>query len=909
MARWPALLARLRLFWRGLRRPSQLDADMQDEMRFHIEMEAQRLQRRGLSADEAARQASIAFGGVEKYRGAGRDALNLTWIRGLSTDFKLGGRMLAKYPGLTAVALFALSLAIGAGAAYLEFSTTLMNGTLPFADADRIVGIQVHDRESRTVEPRITADYVRWRDALRSIDLAAYRALDRNLITGDGRAEPVRGVQITASAFSIAQVPPLLGRVLQPADELPGAPAVALIGHDIWTTRFASSASIVGTSIRIGADPYTIVGVMPQGFGLPIHHSLWVPLAFAEASYPMRQGPSIGVFGKLAAHASLQTAQAELDTLAARAAADSPETHRHLSTTVRPYVASRWAAVEDATAQTIALYAFNLFFVGLLALCGANVATLVFARTATRETEISVRTALGASRSRIAGQLFVEALVLSSTAAIIGLTIASAAMSWIRNFVTEGMDEPIWFWWRDGLSWETIAYAALLAVVAAVIVGVVPALKATGAHIQDRLKQATGATAGALKFGGVWTVVIVVQVGVTVVFFTIVGLLGWSAYASGSVRRQVLAPAAEYVTARLALDRDPAEGAEVPPEQQAAAERQRLRTVWAELSRRLSAEPSIASVTYGTRLPSYVSEFEVVEIDGSSPPAGQQGFEVRTVGTATNYFDAFQAPIVAGRGFTEGDLAPGRHVAIVDRTFVRRVLNGQEAVGRNVRVAAGTNTPAGPWIEIVGVVADLTDDANKKVNDAVLYRPIAPEQQSLYVAVHARANISGTTSRLRVLAADVDPMLRLTDVLTMDRVSEADLIALDFFARLLAGVSIVAVILATAGVYALMSFTVSRRTAEIGIRVALGAKPSRVVFNTFSRALAQVSIGLIAGSIPAGIIAWSLGPEVSATNGTEVAIVTGVMSTLLVAMMAALACIAPARRALGIQPTDALKST
>lgn len=335
----------------------------------------------------------------------------------------------------------------------------------------------------------------------------AYRALDRNLITDDGRAEPVRGAQITASAFSIAQVQPLLGRVLQPADEMAGAPPVAVIGHDIWTTRFAADASVVGRGIRLGADRYTIVGVMPQGFGLPIHHNVWVPLAFNDALYPPRQGAPTAVFGKLAPGASIQAAQTELDALTARAAADSSDTHRHLTATVKPYVASLWSGVDDSELQTVGLYAFNLFFIALLALCGANVATLVFARTATRDTEISVRTALGASRSRIAGQLFVEALVLSSAAAITGLTFASAAMSWVRNVVTEGPGEPVWFWWREGLAWQTIAYGGMLAVFAALMVGVVPALKATGARIHDRLKQATGATSGSLKFGGVWTAV------------------------------------------------------------------------------------------------------------------------------------------------------------------------------------------------------------------------------------------------------------------------------------------------------------------------------------------------------------------------------------------------------------------
>ena len=903
-----SLLAYLRSFWSGARRPSALDADMADEMRFHIEMETRRLQQRGLSADEAARQAAIAFGGVEKYRGAGRDALGLTWLRGISTDMKLGTRMLRKHPGLTAVALFALSLAIGAGAAYLEFINDLMHGKLPFVDADRIVGIQTWDQQTGSTETRVTADFVRWRESLRSMEsLAAYRTFQRNLITGD-RAEPVEGVEMSAVAFDIAGVPPMLGRTLQPADERRGAPAVAVIGYDLWAARFASDTSIIGTSIRLGKDPYTIVGVMPRTFGMPVNETLWVPLSINEATYAPLDGPATRVFGKLAAGVPLSEAQAELDAIAQRAARDFPNTHQRLHPIVKPYVESLWSAVEDSTMQTTVFYAANVLFIGLLALCGANIATLVFARTATRETEISVRTALGASRQRIAGQLFVEALVLSSLAAAAGLVIASYALQWVKRVVTAGMGS-LMFWWDDRLASATIVYAAALAIFAALIIGVIPALKATGTRVQDRLKQSTGAASGGLTFGRVWTGVIVTQVAVTVIFLAIVGMLGWTAYVTGGGKRRMNVRANEYVTAVAFLDRP---GGRLAPGVDADAVRDYRRQMHAsftELSRRLEADPLIESVTYGSRLPAMNGEFVRMDIDGVAPPSGERVFDIRTVSVAPNYFDVFEAPIISGRGFTEGDTAPGRNVAIVDRTFARRRFNGQDPVGRQVRIAATDQSPAGPWIEIVGVVADLTDETNKKAGEALLYRPAAPElTRPLYVAMRARTNPAAAASRFRIITADVDPSMRLDNVVTLDKIDEIDRVALDFFARLIGGISIVAIILATAGVYALMSFTVSRRTAEIGIRVALGANPRRIVVATFGRALTQVGSGLLVGSIPAAAIVWSLGPEVASSNSGAVALWTGVLSTTIVATMAAIACIAPARRALRIQPTDALKA-
>ena len=898
-------IAYLRSFWRGLRRPSQVDADMNDEMRFHIEMETERLQQRGLSADDARRQAAIAFGGVEKYRGAGRDAFGFTWMRGMSTDFKLGMRMLKKYPGLTAVALFALSLAIGAGAAYLEFTNDLLHGKLPFPEADRIVGIQVWDQESGQPDQRQTANFVAWRESLRSIDqLAGYRYLNSNLITEDGRAEPVRGIEISAAAFRIAQVPPLLGRPLVEEDERSGAASVAVIGHDLWASRFASDPDVVGKSVRLGREPHTIVGVMPSNFGLPVSHSLWVPLKLNDGFYARRSGPATRMFGKLAPGMTISAAQAELTAIAERAAADFPATDRHLQPVVMPYIESLWSAIDDATIQKTVLYGANILFLALLALCGANIATLVFARTATRDVEISVRTALGASRARIAGQLFAEALVLSSIAAIAGLTFGSYALLWVRSAIAAGMGS-IMFWWNDRLEPPTFIYAGVLAIFAAVIVGVIPALKATNAGVQERLKQSTGATSAGLKFGGVWTGVIVTQVAVTVVFLAIVVTLGWGAYVTKGGERERRFPATEYVAMRLDLDRE-----QVEPSRARAAEeayKRQLRVTWAEWSRQLAADPAVAAVTYGMRLPGMNYLDMRLEVDGVPTPADGAPF-VRRAGVAVDYFDAFQAPILDGRRFTEADLAPGRNVAIVDQTFARMVFNGQNAVGRLVREAAEENQPPGPWIEIVGVVRDLTDDSGKKFDDSVLFRPAAPEDvYPLYVAIHARGSVSALMSRTRVVAADVDPTLRISEMMTMDKLDSTDLVALDFFARLMAGIAIVAIILATAGVYALMSFTVARRTSEIGIRVALGANPRRIVTATFARAFTQVTMGLVAGTLPAAAIVAAIGPEVSG-NGTGVVIWTCVVSLALVAIVTAIACVFPARRALRIQPTDALKA-
>jgi predicted permease len=893
-----SLLAHLRAFWRGVRRPSALDADMQDEMRFHIEMETQRMQTRGLDSDEAARQAAVAFGGIEKYRGAGRDALGLTWLRGLSTDVKLGARMLRKYPGLTVVGTLALSLAIGAGAAYLEFVNDLYRPTLPFADSERLVGIANRDVQTGELEQRASWDLARWRDSVTSIaEFGAYAALDRNLVTDDGRSEIVKGVAISASAFHMLRVPPLLGRPVLASDEAEGAAPVAVIGYDLWQSRFAGDSGVIGRTVQLGAETHTIVGVMPQGFGFPVSHDLWVPLPLNRAA-ERRTGVPIRMFGWLAGDATVRGAQAELSAIGLRASADFPDTHQHLRPEVKGYVASLWTAESDGQESAYILYAFNLFFIGLLGVCGANVATLVFARTATRTTEIAVRTALGASRARIAAQLFAEGLVLCSLSAGIGLFVAYYGLTWVKGLLFIAQHVRPMFWWNDTLSAETLLYAATLAVLGAIIIGVVPAWKATGPQVQEGLKQATAVRSG-LKFGGVWTAVIVGQVGLTVIFLCLVGALGWGTWVTNGGVVPLAFPGHEFISVRVGMDGDATAD---------AAFRQRFRNRYEELERRLRAEPGVTGVTFAIRLPASNSPIYEIEVAGSSHKGPDGRLEVQFNRVDVAYFNTFDAPIVAGRGFTLSDTNEHSNVVVVDEVFVKHALPGVPPIGAHVRQLPREGQAPGPWLEIVGVVRNLTTRKTTTDQNAKVYRPlVAGAAFPLYVGVHA-TNPSAVMSRLQLIAASVDPTLRLDTVRTLDQVAAEDRAGFEFFTRIGTGIAAVALLLAISGVYALMAFTVSRRTPEIAIRLALGGNANRVVMSTFSRALLQVSLGVIVGCIPGAALVNALAPEI--IDGAQLSNTLAV-SAAAAAFMAAVtvaACVAPARRALRIRPTDALKA-
>ena len=542
-------------------RSSSAEADLRREIDSHLQLLEDQFVARGLTAAEARLAARRAFGGqVEQVKERQRDARSFRWIDESWLDLKLGARMLVKFPGITLIAVAALSVAIAAGAAYLEFVNEAIRPSLAIPDGDRVVGIQQWDIAGGRPEHRSLREFVVWREQLKSIELlGAYRPLERNLISEDGRVELVHGVEISPAAFRLIQVSPLLGRPLVNEDERPGSPAVVVLGYDVWRSRFGGDPAILGKAVRLGDETHTVVGVMPDGFGFPINHTLWAPLRVAATEVVTGMGPDIRMFGRLAPGITTQAAESELASIAVRSVAEPGAPHQ-LRPQVRPYVPSLWSSIDNGQLQIRILYGANLFFVGLVMLCGANVATLVFGRTVMREAEITVRTALGASRRRIIAQLFAEALVLTTIAASVGLIAASFGLRWGRgNWLAAAGDggfPP--FWWDDRLSAETILYGAALAVLAAVIVGVVPAAKATGSQMQSRLKYAA-AGGGGMRFGGGWTVVIVGQVAVTVVFVLSVVAIAMDFLANEYRGGTVAFPREKYLSARLVVDREPTE--------------------------------------------------------------------------------------------------------------------------------------------------------------------------------------------------------------------------------------------------------------------------------------------------------------------------------------------------------------
>ena len=826
-----------------------------------------------------------------------KDSL-LAPLRGLSLDVRIALRLLVKHIGLTVVGTVAMAFAICVGMLAFEFFTQVVRPTLPLEDGDRIVGIVMHDAAAGSDTTPSLHDFSAWRDTLESVeDLAAFRTRELNVIVGSDSAEPVDVAEISAAAFRVTRLQPLLGRPITDADEAPSAPWVVVIGHDAWRARFDSDPDVIGRTLRLGNVHHTIVGVMPEGVRFPVAHSFWVPFRLDASMYEQRQSPRVRVLGRLAAGATLDSAQSELSVLGATAAAAYPDTHAHVTPRILPYVHSVFGAFSQPF--TLGLTSVNLLAVSLVVLICGNVALLMFARAATRENEILVRTALGASRGRIMGQLFVEALVLAGVAAVVALTTAQFGWKLVFDVATAQAFEPgaVPFWLNSSLSPSTVLYAVLLTLAAAAIAGLLPGLKVTRG-IGTRLRQA-GPGGGGLRFGGMWTALIVTQVAVMAIVPLFLFIIqGESANALSWTNTGF--PGEQYLSATLAMDRDRLPGASrdtLTARFAAAAQ---------ELERRLEAEPDVTGVTLADRLPLMDHSTRRIDVDEGSAAPLNEHFNYRRVSSARvalDFFDVVDAPIISGRAFHSGDLRPGAQTVIVNQSFARLVLGDSNPVGRRLRYTDaegqdGARSAGEPWHQIVGVVADVgIPPETRDPTAARIYHPQRPGgSYPVRIAVHLRGDPLIFASRMRSIATDVDPTLQLHDIVRLDQVAAADLRVYRLLFWMTAILMAVVVLLSLTGIYALFSFIASQRTREMGIRVALGGQPRHVAIAMFRSPMTQIGLGILVGLF--------LAIGISGGNGVGLVLMYG----CVILAISSLATLGPVRRALRIQPTEALRA-
>jgi len=874
--------------------------EIDDELRFHLEQRIRDYVANGMTPDAARRAAMERFGDVARVRDSCTSLLRAeraaehrrTFVRVSWLDVKLGIRMLAKYPGLSAVAVIGLALAIAIGATYFAIIGAAMDSTLPVSGGDRAVAIQIRtvagpDAGDRgAVSPH---DFLAWRRDLKSLtELGAFREDNRNLTLADGRTYLVRVAAITASGFRLMRVPPLLGRTLLDDDERLEAPPVVVLGYDEWRGRFNADSHVIGKAVRLDGTAYTVAGVMPDGFAFPVRHHYWVPLRLTGTDAAPDGEASLQVFGLIAPGFSLTGARAELAAAGERMAVALPKSHANYRPQALPYTRA-FIGIEGPEME-LTIRSFQVGVGLLLLIVAVNVAILVYARTATRIGEIVVRTALGASRTRVVLQLFVEALVLSVSAAAIGLTIVAGVFAVLREYGKHSPDmaDRTPFWFQIYLTPGVIIYVALLAVIAAVVVGVLPALKATGKNVHVRLQQFSSRGSG-LQLGRTWTALIVMQVAIAVAVLPAAIHNGQEAVRLGI--RAAAPVASDLLRGSLTMSGDPSPA--------------RFTGRMQMLMQKLEAEPEVAGVTFTQYFPGE-ERFETMDTES----AGQIG--TRATRVATNLFEVFGVRTLAGRGFVTTDTRPDAAAVIVDQTFAERLAPGSNVVGRRVRsMRRGPEgrVEMGPWLEIVGVVAPFTESfaGPKGIGPALprLYRAAAPgESNPVALVVKVRGGDPGRFGqRFSEITASVDPSLKLEQLTNVADAWRHDTQAFSMVALVIIAVTASVLLLSAAGIYSMMSFTIARRRREIGIRTALGANARRVLAGIFGRAIAQLGAGIATGVAIAATVEWLMDGE---TMGGKATVLLPCV-VLIMGTVGLLATLGPARRGLAIQPTEALR--
>ena len=753
-------------------------------------------------------------------------------------------------------------------------------------------------------EPRVVRDFLEWRRELRTVeDLGAYRADTRNLIVGSAAPEPIQMAELTAAAFRTARVPPLLGRALLDSDETPGAPSVVVLGYDVWQRSLGGRQDVVGSVVKLGNTPATVIGVMPDGFAYPVNHDAWTPLSL-RASYGALEGGAISVIGRLAPGVTLEQANAELRVFGERAAAALPATHEHL----RPRVMrlgeglslGHRAARDEEPAGA------------------AGAADCVHERrhAGLREDGDTGGGNRRAFRARRGPRAHHRSTVRRGPGARVGRGRGRPAR---RRPGGDVGDRKLRqgrapFWMTPGLKLTTILYAGGLAVVSAAMLSLLPALKVTRSRVQPHLAN-LGTGGATLRFGRVWTGVMIVQVALTAIGIPVAMETASQVMLKLNIRAAF--PSREYLAARIDLDRPFEE------EARAAFEARRAQT-FAALERRIAEEPGVVAVTFADRAPGSAWRGHDSQRSRRSPGAGP-AFDngVGTSAVAPEFFEAFGRPIVAGRAFHEGDRSPAARTVIVNEAFVRSFRTMREA-GRRSALASGipsTSLGAGPvicatrrvsrpWFEIVGVVRDVGLDPDDSGDELpfVFHVASAESVSPLVISVRMRGNPAPLAARLPVIAAGVDARLFVRDAQPLDAWVRQRDDGLTMQAGALAAVTLLVLFLSALGIFSLVSVSVSRRTREIGLRAALGADPRQLLAGILSRAVVLMGSGITAGG---ALLLWSvaLGQGPSGRPGEDLVLFAGYLGATSAVMLAAslLACIGPARRALRINPADALR--
>jgi predicted permease len=786
------------------------------------------------------------------------------------SDLRLGLRRLLKTPAASITVVTALSVGIGLCALMFTVIDGAILPTLPFEHGDRIVQVMRPDRS-----PISSDTYRYWEQRQRSFEglgMTASRAMNLAI---EGRAtESVATAAITASTFALLPVTPRLGRPLTDADAAPGAPAVVLVSDHLWRTRFAADPAVLGRVVGLSGSPAQIVGVMPKGFGFPWNQDVWTALR------PDASTEAFPIFGTLREGVSREAAAAELNALEAQRARPAVEP---LPT---PVQVTMFADVFNPAglAQRIAGAMLAVALLVLLVAC-ANVTNVLLARAAVRSREVAVRTALGASRARIATQFWIEVSMLALGGAVGGALLALLGIRLIRDAMSTAEGLPSW--WDLRLDTPVLAFISIAAMVTAIAAGVGPALFASRSNSYERLRD-DSRTSSSRRLGTVMRQLIGAEMAVSLVLLVAAGL-----FIKSAVNLQTyefpFAPDSVF-TAGVTL-----------PEGQYESGAARAALV-ERLEVSLAAMPQASSAAIATTLPGLGGAVRTVAIEGTHLPSESGLPTTRYVAATPTFFPTFRASALSGRLFDSRDRTGGLPVAIVNASFEHLRLP-QGAVGRRIALPEKAGEPV--WLTIVGVIPDLAAGGLQSQSQDAVYVPFAQATPARFqIAVRSRTADTVLAAPVQQAVASVDGDVTLSYMRSLDEAIKAANASSGWFSVLFLVAGGLAVALAAIGLYGIMAFWVTQRTREIGLRMAIGGGRGTIVTFVLRRGMTPVMLGLACGLLAALPVAWTLRGVLLEVAPFDPFVFVSVLGVLLCA--GSLGCLGPALRATRIDPQVAL---
>lgn len=873
------LIARLARRVATLFRLHRAEHEMAEEMRFHIEMEARDLARQGYGREAAERAARLRFGGVERYKEEGRDARGVRLLEDLAQDIRYAFRQNVASRAFSIATILTLGLSIGAATFMYSFGG--MN-PVPFDHGDRLVYVR---QFSKTGCP--SCDLVSTGNALslirssRSLEAVAFVAgPSATALRGSIQSEVVRATAVTFEFFNVLRVRPIVGRPFLPSDTLPGATPVALVSESMWRARFGADSTLIGRDVVLDGKHHIVRGVIGHDDVYPERTDFWTVKTLAPSEVNDHASDlNYLTIARLRDGATLEQATAEAATVSRRLARDYPDDFRDWQLGIRPLRLYGRGGNDDAKIFTVA----SAF---LLTIACINLAGVLIARLTRRRRELAVRAAIGAPAWRLTRQLLTEALLVCIAATVPGVLSAIAGVRLLVNYVPEQVQPPGFT--RLAVDWHAGLFALALATACGILIALWPSLRFARPDLNDELRDAARSRAKGGASGGerLRSILVVLELALSVVLLAAAGLF---------LRTQN-----NLARAPVGLSTDHVLTVSVQLPSEVDGKRVESRGYFDRLAAELARVPGVSSAGAVAFLPLSRSGWSssMFQVKGHEPIEGTGG--TRTQVATPGYFTTLRIPIVRGRAFTNADADTTRRVALVNETLVRRFLPNEDPIGRVLVLARGDT------LTIIGVVADVKQrGANADPGQEIVMPAASTPRRTMTLVVRTVGDPAERARDVVRAIAAYDPNLAINRVRTMDTVRDEFLAAYAVGQTAMAVFALIAIVIATMGLYGIMSYAVAARTREFGVRMALGATSGALLALVLRQGLRLAASGVLIGLIAAlgvmRLIQWRL-YQVAPNDVPTLAVVAGGIT--LIALVTALV---PARRALVVDPVRSLK--